>query len=123
TAAQRRRMIAALRETDDPLAGEYGRAAERAAAMARVARGGAFPLLSAGDTNIYALFVERALALVRGSGIVGLLTPSGIASDLSASKFFREVSTTGRLSSLFDFENRRPPRRPFFPAIDSRFKF
>jgi hypothetical protein len=58
-------------------------------------------------------------------GIVGLLVPSGIAADKGASVFFRSISTTGRLGALLDFENRRNSigAQPFFPDVDSRFKF
>jgi hypothetical protein len=86
---------------------------------------GHYPLLSRGDINLYALFVERAHALVKPNGMVGLLTPSGIASDLSASAFFREVAVGGHLKALYDFENRRTRHglEPFFPDVDSRFKF
>lgn len=84
-----------------------------------------YPLLSGGDANLYALFVERAARLVRADGIVGLLVPSGIAADKGAAAFFRGISTTGRLGALLDFENRRTRLRldPFFPDVDSRFKF
>ncbi len=74
---------------------------------------------------MYSLFVERALRLVRRDGIVGLLVPSGIAADKGASEFFRSISTTGRLAALLDFENRRTTLDldPFFPDVDSQFKF
>ena len=54
-----------------------------------------------------------------------LLTPSGIASDKTAGPFFRSVATEGRLRALYDFENRRTRYAlpPFFPDVDSRFKF
>ena len=68
---------------------------------------GHYPLLGRGDVNLYSLFVERACALVKPGGMIGLLTPSGIASDLSASAFFRKVATGGHLKALYDFENRR----------------
>jgi hypothetical protein len=86
---------------------------------------GDYPLLSGGDINLYSLFVERAMRLVKPEGMVGLLTPSGIASDLTASKFFKSVATEGRLRAFYDFENRRTRynARPFFPDVDSRFKF
>ena len=56
---------------------------------------------------------------------MGLLTPSGIYADKTAARFFKSVSTSGRLSGLFDFENRRlgTDLPPFFPDVDSRFKF
>jgi hypothetical protein len=124
TAARRKGMIERLKASGDGLAAQYDAAAERAAAMLRMARdGGAYPLLSGGDVNIYSLFVEQALALVKPEGLVGLLTPSGIASDKTASAFFRSISTTNRLAGLFDFENRRAKKEPFFPDVDSRFKF
>ena len=123
-AADRKKMIAALEKSDDPLWHDYRRAATRAEAAARVARAnGQFPLLSGGDTNLYSLFVERGLALLKSDGIMGLLTPSGIASDKGASAFFRSVSTSGRLGALLEFENRRPHDASFFPDVDSRFKF
>ena len=61
--------------------------------------------------------------MVKPEGIVGLLTPSGIASDKSASDFFKSIATTGRLAALLDFENRRGDDPPFFTDVDSRFKF
>ena len=124
--ADRRRMIAALGEAEDPLAAEYSAARERAAAAMRIARkGGDYPLLSSGHMNFYSLFVERAMALVKPDGMVGLLVPSGIASDKTAARFFRGVATEGRLRALYDFENRRTRHKmqPFFPDVDSRFKF
>jgi hypothetical protein len=123
-ASDRARMIQQLKDRGDPLAAEYERArlaSEEAVVVAREI--GDYPLLSGGDVNIYSLFVERGLSLINPRGLVGLLTPSGIASDLTASSFFKSVSTTGRLGHLYDFENRRPPKPHFFPAVDSRFKF
>jgi hypothetical protein len=119
-ASDRKRMIADLKRDGDPLAADYDLAATRAETAARIARGcGEYPLLSSGDINIYSLFVERASHVVRRDGIVGLLTPSGIAADKGAAKFFRSIATTGRLAALFDFEN----RKKLFPDVDSRFKF
>ncbi len=125
-AADRKRMIAALERAGDPLAGDFARAGARAADRARMARGcGDYPLLSGGDVNLYSLFVERAMALIKPEGAVGLLTPSGVASDKTAARFFKGVATEGRLRALYDFENRRTRYNapPFFPGVDGRFKF
>lgn len=125
-AADRKRMIGALQKSGDPLFVEFERADERAKSAANVARKwGDYPFLARGDINLYSLFVERAMALVKEDGVVGLLTPSGIASDKTAAPFFRSVATEGRLRALYDFENRRTryTAPPFFPDVDSRFKF
>ncbi|MCA3337407.1 MAG: restriction endonuclease [Roseomonas sp.] len=125
-AADRERLIAELRREGGDLGKDFERASWTAEASMRVARTcGAYPLLSGGDANLYALFVERALRLVKAKGIVGLLVPSGIAADKGASAFFSGVATTGRLGALFDFENRPygPTRRQFFPDVYYRFKF
>ncbi len=125
-ASDRKRMVAALETANDPLAADYAKAEARADAALRIARGSRnYPLLSGGDVNIYSLFVERAMTIVKPDGIVGLLTPSGIASDRTAAPFFKGISTGGRLKAFYDFENRRTrfKVRPFFPDVDSRFKF
>ena len=59
------------------------------------------------------------MGLVKPDGFVGLLTPSGIYADKTAARFFKSVSTTGRVSSILDFENRRPGTGlpPFFPDV------
>ena len=100
-AADRKRMIADLQEANDPLAQDYALAKGRAAMATRMARrSGDYPLLSSGDVNLYSLFVERAMSLVKPNGVVGLLVPSGIASDKSAARFFKGVATEGRLKAL-----------------------
>ncbi|MYF50780.1 MAG: hypothetical protein F4220_11605 [Gammaproteobacteria bacterium] len=59
------------------------------------------------------------MSLVKPEGVIGLLTPSGIASDKTAAPFFRSVATEGRLRALYDFEN----KKVFFPAVHASFKF
>ena len=109
TAAARRAGISGLRDKEPTLAADYDAAKERADRFGQLVRAsGHYPLLSGGDINLYSLFVERAMNLVKPDGIVGLLTPSGIYADLTAAKFFKSVSTSGRVAGLFDFENRRP---------------
>ena len=69
-AASRKRMIAELEQAGDPVGrGFTPRPAGAPRPAVRVARrGGDYPLLSGGDVNIYSLFVERAMALVRPDG-------------------------------------------------------
>lgn len=119
-ASDRGKLIKLLEKAGDPLFADFAKADRRAADTMRIARkNGHYPLLSRGDINLYSLFVERAHALVKPDGMVGLLTPSGIASDLSASEFFRKVATGGHLKALYDFEN----KKVFFPDVHASFKF
>ena len=126
TAAERKAGIRRLRSQGAPLAVEFDEAkarADRFSSMFRKSRD--YPLLGVGDINLYSLFVERAMSLVKPDGFIGLLTPSGIYADKTAARFFKSVSTSGRLGALLDFENRRlgTGLPPYFPAVDSRFKF
>lgn len=119
-ASDRKKMIAALEKNDDPLAQDFTKASGRAEAGTRMARkGGDYPLLSGGDVNLYSLFVERAMTVTMNNGFVGLIVPSGIASDKTASNFFKGVATEGRLKVFYDFEN----KKVFFPDVHASFKF
>jgi hypothetical protein len=124
TAARRLTLINAAEVAGDPLHADYVVATERAEAASRLARTGRdYPFLSAGDTNLNSLFIERAHALVKPSGIVGLLVPSGIASDQSSAPFFRKMTEERRLAFLIDFFNKRTDGTLFFPDVYYRFKF
>ena len=120
TAAARRRGIKQLREQGDPLAADFDAAKLRADRLGQFIRASDhYPLLGSGDINLYSLFVERAMRLAKPDGIVGLLTPSGIYADKTAARFFKSISTSGRVGGLFDFEN----RKIFFPDVHASFKF
>ena len=59
------------------------------------------------------------MSLIKPDGLVGLLTPSGIYADKTAARFFKSVSTNGRVYGLFDFEN----KKIFFKDVHASFKF
>ncbi len=120
TAAARRAAIKELRAQGDPLAVDFDDAKARADSLGQLVRAsGHYPLLGGGDINLYSLFVENAMRLVKADGLVGLLTPSGIYADKTAAKFFKSVSTRGRVAGLYDFEN----RKIFFKDVHASFKF
>ena len=126
TAAARKAAIERLRKQGDPLAADFDAAKARADNLGQLVRAsGHYPLLGGGDANLFSLFVERATSLVRPDGFVGLLTPSGVYAGKTNARFFKSLSTSGRVAGLFDFENRRlgTDLPPFFPDVDSRFKF
>ena len=96
TGATRKTLIKQRQDAGDDLALEYTQMRNRAKAMRTYARAsGHFPLLSGGRINLYSLFVERAMSLIKPDGLVGLLTPSGIYADKTAARFFKSVSTSG----------------------------
>ena len=107
-ASDRKRMIRALRDSGDALADEFARADTRAESALRAARtNGDYPWLARGDVNLYSLFVERAMSLVGHGGMVGLLTPIGIATDKTSAPFFADQVRTRSVKSFLAFENRR----------------
>jgi hypothetical protein len=55
--------------------------------------------------------------------MVGLLVPSGIASDQSSAAFFRKVTGGKQVRAIIDFFNRRYDGSLFFPDVYYRFKF
>ncbi len=120
TGARRKALLKKKKETGDELVLEYETVRSHATMMRDFFRSSdEYPLLSGGRINLYSLFVERAMSLIKPDGFIGLLTPSGIYADKTAARFFKSVSTGGRVSGLFDFEN----KRIFFKDIHASFKF
>ena len=120
TAAARRKGIQRLRDQGASLAKDFDATKAQAESLSQVVRSsGDYPLLGGGDINLYSLFVERAMSLIKPDGFVGLLTPSGIYADKTAARFFKSVSTKGRVGGLFDFEN----KKIFFKDVHASFKF
>ena len=70
------------------------------------------------DLNLYKLFLERAFALVRPQGRLGLLVPSGLYSDHGTRRLRTLLMDHCRWEWLFGIEN----RERVFP-IDTRQKF
>jgi hypothetical protein len=97
------------------------RTAEASSVFARVSGddGGRFPLTGRGDINTYALFAELFASLRSKRGRVGVIVPTGIATDATTAPFFGALISDRRLVQLIDFEN----REGLFPAVDSRMKF
>ena len=120
-AAKRRQLVAKL-ATDLPALHErYQQALAAADSLLTYCRtSDQYPLTGKGDINTYAVFAELAYRLVAPHGRVGLIVPSGIASDMTTKDFFAAVAESNRLIRLFDFENRL---KTFFPEVDNRFKF
>ncbi|MEP0848160.1 MAG: N-6 DNA methylase [Phycisphaerae bacterium] len=119
SAAKRREMIAALETANPALFERYQQAKDRTDRLLNYARGGRYPLTGRGDVNTYMLFAELARSIVAPEGLVGLLVPSGIATDDTTKEFFAALMESKALRLLYDFEN----RERVFPEVDGRFKF
>ncbi len=119
SAAERRTLIRAL-ETERPeLFLRYEQAKRRAEQTLGYARAGRYPLTGKGDVNTYVLFAELARTIVAPEGMVGLLVPSGIATDDTTKDFFAALMDSKTLRLLYDFEN----KLGMFPDVHRSFKF
>jgi hypothetical protein len=93
--------------------------------------GRTFKKQGTGDWNLFKLFIERDLSLVRQGGQFSLLVPSSIQTDEGCADLRRWFITEHRLDELTSFENRgyteivngRERTKQIFPDVDSRFKF
>ncbi|MFJ7624928.1 Eco57I restriction-modification methylase domain-containing protein [Streptomyces sp. NPDC097595] len=122
TAATRKRLIAALKEDPDRAALHTAfeaakRTAERTSHFLR--DGGRYPLTGRGDINTYAVFAEAGRALTGPRGRMGMIVPTGIATDATTRFYFKDLIDGGALAALYDFEN----AAPVFPDVHRSFKF
>lgn len=120
SAADRKKRIKALPKANPELYKRYVEAkAEAQHTLDYARKGGRYPLMGKGDINLYALFAELAMTIVAPDGLVGLLMPSGVATDKTTRHFFNVLVDDRRLATLYDFEN----KKGVFPDVDGRFKF
>ena len=118
--AARDRLIRVLPEENPALAREFSEAIHQAESVSRFVRGSnRFPLTGRGDVNTYSVFAETARSICNSIGRVGIIVPSGIATDDTTKQFFADLVDNHSLVSLYDFEN----RERVFRGIDSRLKF
>jgi hypothetical protein len=119
TGAERKRMIAALRDEEPKLYAEFTQALrEHDGASHFLGNSGRYPLCGRGRINLYAVFAEAMRQVLGSTGRVGCVLPTGIATDDTTRFFFQEVVKTKSLVSLFDFEN-----KGIFPSVHSSYKF
>ncbi len=120
TAAARKRLIRALEHTRPELHAEYLVAKRQAEGESHLLRnGGRYPLCGRGDINTYAVFAEHFRNVTAPSGRLGVIVPTGIATDATTQFFFRDVVESKSLVSLYDFEN----AKPLFDGVHRSFKF
>ncbi len=119
-AATRKKLIASLEKDNPELHQSYLQAKDAASkTLDHVRKSGRFPLTGKGDINTYTVFAELASSIVAPSGRVGLLVPSGIATDNTTKDFFSKLVDEQSLALLYDFEN----KKGLFPDVHRAFKF
>jgi len=90
-----------------------------------------FKFQGGGDINLYKLFIEGDLNLVRDGGQLSLFVPSGLQTDEGCSPLRKLLLTKNKFEELTSFENRgyeeivngKERTKHIFPDVDSRFKF
>lgn len=120
TGAKRKKLIKELPLTDPFLAEKFGR-------DKRVIDGqrhfysvsGRYPLTGRGRIKTDSVFAELFRNLSASSGNVGVIVPTGIATDHTTQYFFKDLVETKTITALFDFEN----AAPIFHGVHRSYKF
>lgn len=118
-AAARKKAIRRLEDSNPALLEEFQDAVRRSEGESQLLRGsGRFPLCGRGDINTYAVFSEASRDAVSASGQVGIIVPTGIATDDTTKHFFADLIETETLRALLDFEN-----QGIFAEVHNSYKF
>jgi hypothetical protein len=118
--ARRKNAIKKLEE-EDPLLWEKFLEAKKASDNQNsfFRNSGRYPLSAFGKLNSYALFAGHVRQIFNAAGRVGVILPTGIATDFSTKDYFGDVVDQQQLVSLFDFEN----REGLFAGVHRSYKF
>ena len=88
-------------------AGARDTARTAAAKLTHFARGsGVYTAQGDGHVNLYQLFLERSLGLLRHGGRLGIVLPSGLATDRGAAPLRRALLDRTHVDALVSLENR-----------------
>ncbi len=105
-AAERKKRIARLPTTDPKLWEEWRAASRQAQGQSHFVRhSGRFPLCGRGDVNTYALFAEHNGRILGPRARAGFIVPSGISTDHTTKDYFRAITRSRALQSMWEFEN------------------
>jgi methylase of polypeptide subunit release factors len=118
--AKRKTLIAQIEVEDPGLWLEFQAALRQADGESHLLRStGRFPLCGRGDVNTYAVFAEAMRDALAPRGRLGVILPTGIATDDTTKHFFGDCVVHRRLASLYGFEN----EEFIFPGIHHATKF
>lgn len=103
-AAKRKAAIAALAERNPALLAEFVAARRQAEGESGFLRtSGRYPLTGRGDVNTYSVFAETFRTVIRPDGRMGVITPTGLATDATTAAFFADTLEDGRLAAFYSF--------------------
>ncbi|MFV2008443.1 MULTISPECIES: Eco57I restriction-modification methylase domain-containing protein [unclassified Micromonospora] len=123
-ASARKKAIAALEHAEEPsyqsLYRDYLTAVREVEAVSHMIRSsGRYPLTGQGRLNTYAMFAESSRIILAPAGQLGMIVPTGIATDATTQDFFKDLVRRRSLVSLFDFEN----EDRVFQGVHNQFRF
>lgn len=118
--AEREKLILKLKKNNPELLKEFEVAKHAAECQSKFIRESQrFPLTAVGDINTYAVFSETTRSIISKIGRLGIIVPTGIATDDTTKKFFSDLIQKQSLSNLIAFEN----EAFIFPGIHHAMKF
>ena len=118
--AARTRLLKTLYEDDSELWHNWTIALRKSEGISHFLRKSSlYPLCGRGDINTYAVFAELSRKIVSSEGAIGMIVPSGIATDATTQYYFRDIIEKELLAYFYDFEN----RKKLFKDVDSRMRF
>jgi hypothetical protein len=119
-AAARKRLIQALVDEQPRLWDEWAAAKREAEGTSHYLRqSGRYPLCGKGDVNTYSVFAELFRSSIEYAGLMGIITPTGLATDATTADFFADTLRTKRLVAFYDFEN----EEKIFAGVHNQFRF
>ncbi len=117
---KRRKLLAELEQREPEMFREFQDAQRQAASeISFFQNSGVYPHLNQARLNTYVLFTELTAMLCGSGGQCGIIVPSGVATDETSRHLFSFLVRSGRLVSLFDFEN----RQGLFVDVHRSYKF
>lgn len=120
TAAIRKKRIALLEQENPGLFEEFLRESRRGQAENKMVRAsGRYPLCAWGKINTYSIFAELFRSSIDYAGRMGIITPTGLATDATTADFFSDTLRSRRLVAFYDFVN----RQGLFQGVASLMRF
>jgi hypothetical protein len=118
--ASRNKMISELKQINPSLYIEYLQAvSDDDHGKKFIHNSKKFPLTEFGRLNLAPLFAENVVNLTKRIGRIGIVIPTGIATDSFNQYFFSYLVKNRHIISLYDFEN----RDALFPGVHRSYKF